>query len=132
VRPRPQTNTHIAFTALGAVLLALLVLGANVAFSSHYVARLTIRNPTPYDVDVEVSGNGRSWMPLGVAEDGASTAMEEIADQGGTWHFRLRAQGFNAGALTVTRAHLRADGWSLELPASIGNNLRTRGAPLPP
>ena len=61
-----------------------------------------------------------------------TAVAEEIYDIGDTWVFRFSAQGETSGEVAFNRKQLERNGWRLEIPASIGDELRQKGAPAPP
>jgi hypothetical protein len=98
--------------------------------SPEFVPRITLQNPTAFDLAVEVSAGPRSgWMPIGTAERGRATDVEEIYDIGESWTFRFGAQARRSDTVTLTRAELEGADWKLRIPESVGTDLRDRGAP---
>ena len=97
------------------------------------VERVTIRNPTAYDLMVELSGGGNDgWLTLGTAHRNATTVVEQVTDIGDVWVFRLSAQGARGGEVRLTRSQLRSDQWRVLIPDRVDAQLRARGAPPPP
>ncbi len=97
------------------------------------VARITFENPTVYALTIEVSpGNGRRWMTAGFARQNATTEVHEVTDQGDEWIFRFDSQGATGGELRLTRAELEASGWTVSIPAEVGQRLAEAGAPPTP
>jgi hypothetical protein len=93
-----------------------------------FVARITFVNPSPYDVDVDVTDRERAgWLPLGEIEDGTATRIEHVLDQGDVWVFRL-ADG-EGGELRITREELRRSGWRVQIPAAMETRLRRAWGP---
>ena len=116
---------------MAAVLGALLLVGC-ISEPAH-VARLTVDNPTDYDVLVTVSApNDRGSVALGTARRRGESTFESILDQGEVWVFRFEAQGEDGGELRMTREQLEADGWQLLIPDSVSERLQEKGAPIPP
>jgi hypothetical protein len=110
--------------AVGAWLIATRALFVDAA----HVSRLTVVNPTAYDIDVEITGGDRNgWHSIGTAKSRASTAFEEIPDQGQTWVVRL-ADG-EAGELRISRTLLERAGWRIEIPRPVEDRLRTAWGP---
>ena len=134
-RLRPLINRAgaRAAAAAGAVLVALVVI-VNVAFDDPtFIDRISFENRSGYDIRIEVAGDdARDWMPLGVAMQHCTTAIELVIDQGPTWHIRFFAQGREGGQVTVTRADLQRADWTLQIPDSVEAELVSRQAPLPP
>jgi hypothetical protein len=124
-----QTNTAAI------VVAALLALGAS-ALIIHDPARVntvTIDNPTSYDVRVEASdGNGSGWTALGTARQQCASTIELPIDQGGTWVFRMSAQGAPTEEVAVDRSALEGTGWRFEITPTVGDAWKAAGVPQPP
>jgi hypothetical protein len=94
------------------------------------VDRITIVNPTGYDLDVEVAGpEGGGWLPLSIAEARSERVAEEVIDQGEVWMFRFLHWGDSVAELSLTRAGLVRDGWRVEVPEEVEERLRQLGRP---
>ncbi len=90
--------------------------------------RLTVENPTPYLINVDVTGAERDgWLDLGSFPRERSRTVEELADQGRQWVFRFSYGGVQAGELTVSRDQLAHDDWRITVPWAVGENLRQAG-----
>ena len=119
--------------AAGAVLVALSVIGNVVFDDPTFVDRISFENRSGYDIRIEVAGgDGRAWMPVGVAMQRCTTAVELVIDQGPTWHIRFHAQGREGGQVTVSRTDFQRDDWTFQIPDSVEAELLNRQAPLPP
>jgi hypothetical protein len=93
-----------------------------------FVERITVVNPTPYPVDVEVTGAERpGWLQLGEAEKRATTVFADVLDQGSVWTFRLAAG--EGGDLHITKAQLARAGWRVEIPTAMEARLRPTWGP---
>jgi hypothetical protein len=124
---RQRRRLPIGPIAVAVAVAVALVLVGTVTAGPHHVARLTVRNATPYHVDVEVTDGGHhGWTLLGTAERGA-TGMEQVVDQGDTWVFRFTAQTRVSAPLTITRAELDRRGWRLDVPTRFGDALVADG-----
>ncbi|MEY2478429.1 MAG: hypothetical protein QOG87_3744 [Actinomycetota bacterium] len=137
VRPRPASAgsgiAHLPYglAAIGAIALA--VAAAGLAREPAFVDRVDIVNRSPYALSVDVRGEGGGgWVPLGYADQEASTAVREVLDQGGQWTFRFSAQGRAGGQFTVSRTDLGANRWHVDVPDAVGDRLRRAGAPPSP
>lgn len=98
-----------------------------------FVAKISIVNPSEYDIQVEVSGDeGKSSMILTTAGQKATTAAVDVVDQGPSWVFRFSAQGRDGGELRITRAVLKQAGWTVGVPEAVIERLRQQGAPPSP
>jgi hypothetical protein len=119
------------FQHLGRRVLALLVLVA-CAGPAPTVDRVTIMNSTDYDIHVDVTGSGTDgWLPLAIVEHGSEKTVHEVIDQGARWTFRFLHEGDRVGEISVARSELEGDGWRVEIPAEIGEQLSDLGTPPP-
>ena len=112
----------------GLVVLTLLV--AACSGSPSRVDRITIANPTEYDLDVHVTGRGRGpWLPLVIVEAQAEDVVREVIDQGDVWIFRFLHSGDVVGELRLDKTGLEQNGWRLEVPVEVGERLQQLGRP---
>ena len=96
------------------------------------VDRITIANPTGYDLAVEVSGGNReTWLPLTVVGTGSEVVVEQVIDQGERWTFRFKHWDDPVGEVVLTRTELEASGWRVEVPSDIQERLQQLGRPPP-
>lgn len=132
-RPDPASPSRtervpVAVALVGGLIVA--VMAALVAPEPARVDRLTVVNPSPYEMVVDVRGaDGGGWLSLGFIEQHTTSALKEVLDQGQAWTFRVKAQGRQGGTFTLTRAHLDTSGWRLTVPPRIVTALREAGAP---
>jgi hypothetical protein len=97
------------------------------------VDRVTVRNGTVYDLEVDAAASHHDgWTPAGIALARSDTELREIVDHGDTWVFRFTGQGRDGGEKEVTRAELEANDWVLRVPASVGDRIQATGAPASP
>lgn len=109
-------------------LLALSLLLAACMGLPPTVDRITIVNPTDYDLDVEVSGEDREgWLPVAIVEAGEEDVAQGVIDQGDVWIFRFRHLGDPIGELSLTRAELERSGWRVEVPDEVAERLQELG-----
>jgi hypothetical protein len=129
-RPRSPQLSSVAIVLIGVAVtvgVALPVARLGLAEPTT-VSRLTVENPTPYIVNVEVTHTGRNgWLDLGSFRREGSRAVEELADQGRQWVFRFSYGGVDAGELVVSRGQLARDGWRVTVPAEVLERLRQAG-----
>lgn len=98
-----------------------------------FVDHVTMVNPTPYQLEVEVTGTDRDgWTALGTADARGRTTVDEVYDVGDDWILRFTTQGIVTREVEISRRRLERDGWRIEIPAATGRALRDAGAPLPP
>jgi hypothetical protein len=111
-------------------LLVLAVLLAACSGPPPTVDRITITNPTDYDLDVEVSGGERDgWLPLAIVEARSEHVVQEVIDQGEAWIFRFLHWGGPVGELSLTRAELERSDWRVDVPVEIQEQLQQLGRP---
>jgi hypothetical protein len=97
------------------------------------VERLTVDNPHPWELAVEVApGTDGPRTPLPVARAGDRNDVPDVLDQGEQWVFHLRIAGVELEPIERTRARLVADDWVLRLPDDVAVELRDAGVPVSP
>jgi hypothetical protein len=131
-RPLPSLDRlrprRVLVAVLAVVAVAVLAIAVAPWFRTESpVARLTIDNPTVYQVNVEVSGDGGGWLDLGAVDRQGSKTAEEVTDQGARWVFRFSYGGVDAGEVAVARTDLAAAGWHVTVPDTVGQRLRDAG-----
>jgi hypothetical protein len=137
VRPHPAptwSGTGVLPYVLAVVAaIALAIAGAGLARGPAFVDGVDIVNRSPYELLVDVRGAAdQGWLRLGYVDQDASTAVDEVLDQGSRWTFRFRAQGRDGGQLTVSRTALERSDWRLDVPDAVEARLRAAGAPPSP
>ncbi|HVM03768.1 MAG TPA: hypothetical protein VM242_01225 [Acidimicrobiales bacterium] len=119
--------------AVAGLVVVMLVAVPRFLDAPHLVDRLTVENPTGYDISIDATDHRRQgWVRLGTAHRGTTSTFEEIVDQGDVWIFRFSAQGEDGGELQAPRQQLERDGWRVRVPTEVGEQLKVAGAPLPP
>ena len=137
VRPRPAPTgpgtRRLPYGLAAVAALALAIAAAGPARSPDFVPRVRVVNASPYELSIDVRGApGDGWVALGYVDQDATTAVDEVLDQGGRWTFRFRAQGKEGGRLTVSRAALERADWRLVVPDAVEARLEKAGAPPSP
>jgi hypothetical protein len=128
-RPTRCRAPQGAMKRLVAVVALILSLGA-CAPRAGYVGRLTIVNPTEYDLLVYAKGGKEpAWLPLGIAKRMGQTPVEQVIDMGPKWVFRFDYLDEVRGGLTLSRSQLLQADWKVEIPAAIGQRLKQEGVP---
>jgi hypothetical protein len=128
-RPQPLQGRPLG-GALALLLGAVVVIAAVVKLAPTMsqpavVARVTIINPTDYQMNVDVAGGRRDgWFDLATVGRGRTTTVEEVADVGRQWLFRFSYGGVAAGELAVSRSELMAGGWTITVPDEAMQRLR--------
>ena len=114
---------------IAGLLVFLLLLGSS--SDPRRVARLTVTNPSPYEVNIEMSdAREERWLDLGAVGRERTRTIEELPDLGDGWVFRFSSGGVDGGRLEVTRAALRDAGWKIAVPGEV--TARFEGAGLTP
>lgn len=132
-RPRSDRRALVAGQSVAAALAALVavLLTSGLTADPATVDRVTVVNPYPYQLAIDVAGAGeRSTMAVGTVERERRAVFERVVDQGDVWVFRFSYAGAVAGEVTVERDELRRANWTIETPA--GTEARLRGAGLAP
>ena len=126
----PALRSALLLVVVAAIGLLLLV--ASCA-EDEGIDRVTIVNPTPFDVEVKLSdANKESWLILGQAPHESSSVNEMVADMGPTWVFRFHYAGETVGELTLAREELERARWSFEVPSDVAARMRKLGFEPPP
>lgn len=95
-----------------------------------FVRRLTVSNPTPYGIEVEVTTAQRDgWLGVGGFPPGSTRAVDQVIDQGGNWVFRFTYGGQDVGQIALSRAELKRTNWRVTIPAELGDRLAAAGLP---
>jgi hypothetical protein len=131
-RPRPapsqsRRNLDMALIAAAVAVLALLVVMPATRLPS-FVDRVTIVNPHPWSVHVDVTGDGRDGRVAlaGVGPERTRT-VTAVIDHGETWIFEFAYGGADGGELVVNRAELEDAGWRITVPEEFAARMRAAG-----
>lgn len=118
----------IGLYACLAAALALMAVGARLLQLPPVVPTLTVVNPGPYQVKVEITdGTRNGWLDFGSVERESTKTVEEVIDQGRTWVLRFSYSGAQAGESVVDRSALEGDGRKIAVPAQVEERLREAG-----
>ena len=128
-RPRSAQLTSVVVVLIGvAVVMAVALPMARLAVGEPTsFRRLTVHNPTPYMINVEVRGADDGWLDLGSFRREANRMVEELADQGRQWIFRFSYGGVEGGELVLSRDQLAREGWKVTVPTEVSERLRAAG-----
>jgi hypothetical protein len=97
-----------------------------------FVRRLTLVNPTSYEIQVDVAGSSADgWLDLGEIAPKSARTVEEVIDQGQRWTFRVRRAQVGDAQLVVSRQELRRFGWRMTIPALFIEHLGAQGPLVP-
>ena len=125
---RPTLARAGLFAGMAAAGLLLLVLLLQSATEPGRVTALTVANPSPYQVSVDVSPDGEErWLDLGAVDRERERTIEELPDLGADWVFRFVSGGVDGGRLEVTRAGLRDAGWRITVPPDVVERFEAAG-----
>ena len=112
-------------------LVALALLMASCSGPPPTVDRITISNPTAYEIDVEVTDRDRDgWLPVAIVQPRSEHVARDVIDQGEAWIFRFSHWGDPVGEFSPTRAELERSGWRVEVPAEVEERLQQLGRPM--
>lgn len=138
-RPRPQAaparlgREFAMFVVGGLVALALIVAVLAAVEGPTFVDRVSIRNSTPYALDVDVTGAQRDgWLPLGPVSPGGRLDLSDVVDNGDRWVVRVSSAGIDGGEVVVSRQELERSGWLITIPDDVSARLAANGVSPPP
>jgi hypothetical protein len=114
--------TAIVVTVLGAIWLGQAALGGR---PSYRTVRIDNRAALPLQVDAAGADGGR--LALGVAGPRATTAFQEVVDQGATWTFVVSYGGQEVLRQSVSREELAGRGWTVQVPETAAMELERQG-----
>jgi hypothetical protein len=134
-RPRPQDartrfGRDIALLLAGAVVALAVIIGVSAAVEGPtYVDRISIRNATPYAIDVEVSNGDRDgWTNLGPVSPNERHAFRTVVDKGDRWVVRVSSAKIDGGQVEVGRDQIARRGWEITIGDEISGRLAENGA----
>ncbi len=116
---------------VAAVIGALLVLALTqwLLAEPSKVSSVHLVNSSDLDIRVAVSGSDAgATLGLAVVPARATRTVEGVLDQGDTWVFHYSSGPFVADPVAVARRTLEADGWRVEIPATVITRLTQMGA----
>jgi hypothetical protein len=118
----------VTLVITGAVVVAIVALVWPGSRLPSYVDDITVVNPHPWDVGVDVTGAERDgWLGMGTVDRTASHAFGQVIDQGEQWVFRFTYSGVDGGELVVTRNELEASDWKVTVPELFAERMRASG-----
>jgi hypothetical protein len=119
--------------AVGALLALSVIIGVMAAVEGPtFVDRLSIRNATPYTLEVEVTGADRDgWLPLGPVSPSGRLNLRDVVDKGDRWVVHVSSAGIDGGDVVVTRDALERSGWVITIPDGATSRLAANGATPP-
>jgi hypothetical protein len=125
---RPTLGRAGLFAGIAVAGLLLLVVLLGSASDPPRVAVLTVTNPSPYQVNIEVSPAGdERWLDLGAVNRERERTIEELPDLGASWVFRFASGGVDGGRVEVARTVLRDAGWKITVPPDVVERFEAAG-----
>src|SRR2546429_8022744 len=125
-----RLGRNVAAVAVGGLVALLLIFAGTQALEGPgVIERVTVDNPTPYQVEVGLAGSeGGSRLALGPVAAGERHAFASVVDQGD----RMVVQGTSArsdgGEFVLRRADLERSKWVITIPADVASRLAANGA----
>jgi hypothetical protein len=119
--------------ALTVVIVVAGIVGNAILAGPRLISRVTVVNPSPYAVEIEVSDpGGHAWLRLGSTPPKSAARVDDVIDQGPEWVFRVRAQGVSGGEFVVDRDQLARSRWRVTVPSSVIARLESQDIPASP
>jgi hypothetical protein len=125
----PQNKGSLATILIAVVTGALVLLVVLPAIRPPvFVDRVTVVNPQPWSVEVDVRGEERDGV-VGIASVGReqTQTVEDVLDQGRLWIFEFSYGGADGGELVIGRAQLERAGWKVTVPDEFASRMRAAG-----
>jgi hypothetical protein len=124
-----RLGRNVAALVVGGLVAAAVLLGGTWALEGpDRVDRVTIDNPTPYPLEVEVAGSGDARLALGPVAAGDRHAFVSVVDQGDRWIVHVTSARSDGGEFAVNRAALERADWVITIPDSVTTKLGAAGA----
>jgi hypothetical protein len=123
---RPRRRDVVPAVLVGLLLAGLLSFTA-LSLRTPDTVSLTVSNPLSWRAEVAVRPSDSSgWTGLGAVAREGELEFLQLPDQGRDWIVRYSYAG-QSEEVAVSRDQLEADGWVVEVPASLGQRLRDAG-----
>jgi hypothetical protein len=115
---------------LGGLAAVAVTLGVSWALGGpDRVDRLTIDNPTPYPLEVDVgAAGGGARLALGPVASGERHAFTSVVDQGDRWVVHVTSARSDGGEIVLSRDDLERSDWVITIPDEVGTKLGAAGA----
>lgn len=126
-RPRPVVRQVARIVPLILLSVVAVVVVSWLLRGPAFVDRVTIGNPTAFDVDVDVAGADGRLLDLRYVTAGETVVVRDVIDQGDVWIFHFSYGGTDAGTLRMERPRLEQDDWTVAIPAVVENRLEAAG-----
>ena len=113
--------------AIVAVVVAALFVLASLAIQVPDTVELTVVNPVSWRADVSVrSADSGAWTEIGSVARDDQLPFLAVPDQGSDWVIRFSYAG-ETEEIEISRATLDAQGWTVPVPAALGERLQSAG-----
>jgi hypothetical protein len=126
-RSRPVTGRRLGAVAAVIATAVLVLLGSWVVRGPEFVDQVSIENPTRFDIDVDVAGSDGRILELTRVDAGRTKTVRDVIDQGRSWTVTFSYAGTEAGSVGIDRDTLEDRDWTIEVPASVGDELEAAG-----
>jgi hypothetical protein len=125
-----RLGRDFAKLVVGGLVALAVIIGVMAAVEGPvFVDRVSIRNPTPYTLDVQVTGADRDgWLPLGPVSPGGRLNLRDVVDKGDRWVVHVSSAGIDGGEVAVSRGELERGGWVITIPNAATSRLAANGA----
>lgn len=136
--PRPSPARAPRRIVVIAVVAAAVAVGLVVAVqrllpSGATMRRITVNNPTPFHLEIDVAGTGSTRaVTLGPIGREQEKTFDGVIDQGDQWIFRFASGGDDGGEMRLSRAQLEQNGWKITVADGVGRRLQAAGVPPSP
>jgi hypothetical protein len=126
--PRSRVGVAAAAVVAAAGGVALFFLLTPILRSPPSVDAVTISNPHPWHVEVEVGPpDGSRWIGLGHVGREQTRTFGGVLDAGGQWVFHFAYVGIESVSVTVPRVELERAAWTVRVPDEFAARLRAAG-----
>jgi hypothetical protein len=136
-RPKESKSIPVRSLLIGfgiVVVIAVVAVFASRALRGpSFVPSVTVVNPSPYVVDVDVTAsNSTEWTQLASITPKTTSDATQVVDQGDFWKFRAASAGVAGGEFTLTRSQLEQANWKITIPASVIARFAAQNVPEAP
>jgi hypothetical protein len=125
-RTDPALQVMLVVATIAAVVGAVVLLRAALASDVGHVT-LRVDNQTSLMLTLEALDRSGSRLPVGLAKPKAQTTVQEVVDLGDQWTVVAAYAGREVHRQTLSKAELRAQGWTITIPATATRELEQAG-----